>query len=366
MNRILFMPLLQIPSGHHHVAECITEQLKEASDCIQCEKVELLSYCYGKAESLVSSTYLQWIHTFPHLYSRIYKSAAVQQAKSNKRFLTYEKLFLKKMLYLLHQKKPDIVVCTHALPSYLVNQLKSMGLWKGTVINVYTDYFINDLWGIQHIDYHFVPSFHIKQELRSKGVESNLIFVTGIPVHPIFKEPRHRLKEQVNYSILISGGNMGAGSIMKVLHQLNPLGKVVYRVLCGKNKKLYESVVRLKHPCIHAIPYISSKQDMNQLYNEADAIISKPGGVTITECLWKGLPVFVYDALPGQEEFNLHYLKQQGLIYHLEEWKTVTSLEKTIINTINQNLTTFLIKTDAFQKSIEKQGIPSIIQNLLH
>ena len=59
MARVLFLPLLQIPSGHHHVADCIQEQLKNTSNSFSFEKVELLSYSYGKAEKLISSLYLQ-------------------------------------------------------------------------------------------------------------------------------------------------------------------------------------------------------------------------------------------------------------------------------------------------------------------
>lgn len=50
---------------------------------------------------------------------------------------------------------------------------------------------------------------------------------------------------------------------------------------------------------------------MNQLYNKADAILTKPGGVTISEALQKKLPILVHTSLPGQEEINLDYLLEK-------------------------------------------------------
>ncbi|QGS68545.1 hypothetical protein CV093_08425 [Oceanobacillus sp. 143] len=99
------------------------------------------------------------------------------------------------------------------------------------------------------------------------------------------------------------------------MDHLNPSGSIFYKVLCGKNIDLFQSIERLNHSHIKPLPYLESKEEMNHLYNEADAIITKPGGVTITESLWKKLPIFVYEALPGQEEINLNYLQRQGLIF---------------------------------------------------
>lgn len=97
---------------------------------------------------------------------------------------------------------------------------------------------------------------------------------------------------------------MGTGSINRLLKRLHPSGSIIYKVLCGRNEKLFQFVKQLNHPYIKAIPYITKKEEMNVLYDKADAIITKPGGITITECLWKQVPIFVYEALPGPEEMN--------------------------------------------------------------
>ena len=363
MYRILFMPFLQIPSGHHHVADSIKQQLQETSDQFHYEKVEILSHYFGQIETFISSFYLQWIHKLPGVYSKVYR-ATVNKRGSDKRYYVYEALFLNKVRKLIEQTKPDIIICTHALPSYLLDKLKRKNIWSGPVINVYTDYYINDLWGMKDIDYHFVPSIHSKQALIRRGINQNQIFVTGIPIDPIFKVKNKIQRKQGQWQLLISGGNMGAGSIQQLLQTLNPSGSVLYNVLCGKNEALFQHIERLHHPYINALPYIDSKEKMNLLYDEADAIITKPGGITITECLWKRLPVFVYEALPGQEEFNLNYLSDQGLVYHPGDWNSTSNREETLIDMLTNNLLDTNERVELFSKSIEKLEPAEIIERI--
>ncbi|RCK12651.1 hypothetical protein DT075_09355 [Bacillus licheniformis] len=69
------------------------------------------------------------------------------------------------MQQIIAEKKPDIVFCTHALPSYLLNRLKGQ-FPDMKVVNVYTDFFVNRIWGREKIDYHFAP---IQTELLLKS-----------------------------------------------------------------------------------------------------------------------------------------------------------------------------------------------------
>lgn len=363
MLRILFLPFLRIPSGHHHAAESIRAELENINLTCHFEKVDILSYSYGRAEKWVSSVYLSWIHKFPNIYSTVYKIVSLRERKINKRFYLYEWLFLNKMKQLILETNPDIIICTHALPSYLIARLKKNMDWTGTVINVYTDYFVNQLWGRDGIDYHFVPSIFSKEDLLVRGVKPEQMIATGIPVHPIFRKEKESSQKTNQYTVLISGGNMGAGSIHRLLKRLIPSGAISYKVLCGKNKKLYQDVEHLNHPNIEAIDYISNKQEMNFLYNQADAMITKPGGITVTECLWKKIPIIVYEALPGQEEMNLHYLRNEKLIYFLNNWDVSKNVEKMILDILKDRLR-LEQQLNRFKNCIEKKDVSQFIKKI--
>ena len=244
-------------------------------------------------------------------------------------FRWYQHIFLKKLEQLLQDEKPDAIVCTHGFPSYLLSQLKMKGKCNVPVINVYTDFFINNVWGREGIDVHFVPSQEVKETLiRKHQIPSERIIITGIPVHEEISKTAYKLINRNQPKILIAGGNSGLGGILKLSAELKKSTHFDFLVLCGNNHKLYDEILSWNLDHIKPLPYLSSRSDMNKLYEEVDAIVTKPGGVTISEALRKRLPVFVHAFLPGQEEINLTYLKKQKLIFELGHQE---SLEEQLI-----------------------------------
>ncbi|MBS4199590.1 UDP-glucuronosyltransferase [Bacillus sp. FJAT-49732] len=321
---VLFLPFLQIPSGHHQTANALIDGLQTLHPQITCDKVDVLSYSYGKVESLVSNIYLKWIDAFPGMYHFIYKNTVYKNIEKNKRYWLYEWLFISNMKKLIKEKQPDLIVCTHALPAYMMSYLKEKGGLTIPVINVYTDYFIHRFWGVKYIDFHFVPSYQMKKYLIQKGIKDEHIYITGIPIHSkIIKQKKAVAPASLfKLSVLIAGGNLGVGAIEELIRHIGeggPNRQIKFYVLCGKNKKLYQKLNSMQKSHIIPFPYIHSREEMNSLYDQMDAILTKPGGVTISECLFKRKTIFIYDALPGQEEINLKYLKELGVVYHLNK-----------------------------------------------
>ncbi|HEK9100151.1 UDP-glucuronosyltransferase [Bacillus pfraonensis] len=320
---ILFLPFLQIPSGHHQVAQALIEGIQKDQFNIKCDLVDILSYSYGRIEALVSNVYLKWIKEFPDFYNWIYQNSVYKNVEENKRYRLYELLFVPFMRKLLRDKQPDLIICTHALPSYVLNYLKEKGELKTPVINVYTDYFIHSCWGIKNIDFHFVPSHHMKEFLKNKGISNEKIFITGIPIHKKIKKQKEHIVKFTSsaLSVLITGGSLGVGAIEDLIHKIGTETKIHFYVLCGKNDNLYQKLQQLQRDNITPLKYITCREKMNKLYDQIDAIVTKPGGVTISESLFKRKPIFIYHVLPGQEEINLQQLKKLGVIFYLNKWK---------------------------------------------
>ena len=194
------------------------------------------------------------------------------------------------MEQVLADEKPDLIVCTHGFPSHLLIQLKMKGKCHVPVINVYTDFFINSVWGREGIDAHFLPSQEVKDTLiRKYQFPNENWFVTGIPVHEEITKITHRSINKNQPKILIAGGNSGLGGILKLTEELKKSSRFDYFVLCGKNQKLYDELNSWNVDHIKPIPYLPFRSEMNKLYEEVDAIVTKPGGVTISEALRKRL-----------------------------------------------------------------------------
>ena len=188
------------------------------------------------------------------------------------------------------EEKPDLIVCTHGFSTYLLSQLKRKRKCDVPVINIYTDFFINHVWGREEIDYHFLSSKDVKDEFRKKyHIPKQRMVVTGIPAHQEITKNTKAKKRGSRPKILISGGNNGLGGIVTILGKSKQSSQLDFYVLCGKNDKLFHEILSWNVDHIKPLPYISSRIEINNLYEEIDAIITKTGRVTISEVLQKRL-----------------------------------------------------------------------------
>ncbi|SFL85860.1 UDP-N-acetylglucosamine:LPS N-acetylglucosamine transferase [Gracilibacillus orientalis] len=365
-TKILFLPFLNIPSGHHQVADSLMYEIELNEPRIKCEKAEILSYSYGKLEALVSGIYLKWIHLFPHLYNWIYQQSVYKNIEQHKKFRLYELLFLAQMKQLINEKQPDCVICTHALPSYMLNVMKEKGIINIPVINVYTDFFIHRFWGTNHIDFHFVSSPNMKELLEKKGIPEERIWFTGIPVHHEIKPDRKPVMKHHSscLSIMVTGGNLGVGAMEDLLNNIKTSGKIKFYVLCGKNNLLYRKLQRLNNTNIIPLKYITCRKEMNELYDSIDGILTKPGGVTISECLRKRKPTFIYHALPGQEVINLDQLQQLGVVFYLSDWRDIESQLFTFFDN-NEHLVEMNSSLESYHRQLVDKRISELIQQIL-
>ncbi|TKC19529.1 MGDG synthase family glycosyltransferase [Robertmurraya kyonggiensis] len=365
---VLFLPFLQIPSGHHQVANTLIDGLKQIHPHIKCEKVDILAYSYGKVENLISSVYLKWIKIFPKTYNLVYRKVVIKDNQEEKRYRLYELLFLPFIKRLIRERKPDLIVCTHSLPAYMLNHLKEREGLKIPVANVYTDYFVHRLWGTKNIEFHFAPSSSMKGYLKEKGVREERIFVTGIPVHSKIRKVDSTKFSKVRdtYNFLITGGNLGVGAIEELIKQfkdyVSPL-KVKFFILCGKNKRLLERLISLQMEHLVPYPYIDCMEKMNHLYDEIDAVITKPGGVTISECLSKSKPIFIYHALPGQEKINLQELQKLGVVFLLNKDKPFEHLFALLQE--EQALLDYQQRVAAYQQDVQSTEPAEILASFL-
>ncbi|MFD2629148.1 MGDG synthase family glycosyltransferase [Oceanobacillus kapialis] len=363
-REVLFLPFLKMASGHHHVADTLMEETIKINHDINTSKVDILSYSFGVVEKMVSSFYMKWIHLFPTSYDRLYYYLAFRNVAKRSRALHYELLFSSNFQKLVTRKNPSLLFCTHALPSNIAASLKQRGKLDSVVVNVYTDFFINRVWGIKGVDYHLVPSLTVKKFLVELGVEEAHIFLTGIPVHHAFQPAPPRKEETGQYAVLVTGGNMGAGSLENLLPENSQSSSLQYYILCGNNEKLYKRLLARKNEHIIPIPYISSKQQMNELYDKVDAVLTKPGGVTVSECLIKQKPIFVSHALPGQERINKEELEKHGLMMQLTSDKSV---EEQIISYLENEeaMNLYQQSVGEFHGHLDKRNLGEILEEIM-
>jgi len=267
------------------------------------------------------------VNKSPELWGYFYKRTERKSVRANKSPLLklFDQFNYKKYLAALDSLKPHAVLCTHFLPYLAVADTIKKSNWNIPFFSVPTDFDAHSLWINPSVKRYYVATEETSWTLQAHGIDPNNIQVTGIPIVPSFskKIKRSAARTALNFpqkpfTILISSGGYGIGvidelvpSVVEFISQYkNKQFHVI--VTCGKNDTLYQKLSRLKFPHdVHLtlyrfIPFIDKLMDC------ADIIITKSGGLTTSEALAKGLPMLIFDPIPGQEGRNADYVVEHG------------------------------------------------------
>lgn len=305
-------------AGHTQAAYALSSHLRKLSPNIQTKVLELGSFLNPKVAPLIINAYRKTVTTQPKLVGYMYKQ---QYKKPLNRLTTLalHKLFYTHTRSVVRQLNPSAIVCTHPIPSAVISRLKRLGT-KVPLCNVLTDYDAHGTWISQEVDLYLVSSDEVKGKLMLRGIAEEKIKVTGIPVHPNFWEhPGHdEVRTRFNLknmpTVLVMGGGWGMLND-KVLHQLLAgWHENIQIIFClGRNDKVRHSMEQdplFQQENIHIIGYTT---EVDKLMEVSDLLITKPGGITCSEGLAKGIPMLFHNPIPGQEEENVHYFTARGL-----------------------------------------------------
>jgi processive 1,2-diacylglycerol beta-glucosyltransferase len=174
-----------------------------------------------------------------------------------------------------------------------------------------------------------------------RGVDKDLIYPLGIPVKPDFlkKYPREDTLKSLNLNpnkktVLLMGGSLGLGKITLLYEELQKVAMDIQVVaITGNNKKLFSQLRDLSINSYKTTRIVGYTTEVNKYMQACDLLITKPGGLTITEALICGVPLAVFSAIPGQEQKNAEFLLNNNLAVSLAEGKNCS----TILNNLLSN-----------------------------
>ena len=223
-----------------------------------------------------------------------------------------------KMEKYIMEYNPQVIVCTHATPTGLVAHLLKENKISIPVVAVVTDFILHRLWIYPEIKHYVVAHEGMKNFLMVQGIEHNAIKVLGIPVEERFSIPvtKQSIFEKLGLdcnqkTLLIMGGGAGMLPMDKIVLCCEKI-KEVFQILVvtGNNTKMYTKLLTLQPKLRNKVKIFGYVDSIHELMTISQLIISKPGGMTTAETLCKGLPIIIYQPIPGQEEGNTNYLMQ--------------------------------------------------------
>ena len=242
-----------------------------------------------------------------------------------------QRLSAQKLFTEIADYKPDAIVCTHFLPAELLADAVLQKRLQCPVWVMVTDFDLHQMWVHDGITGYFVANEEISFRLESSGVPKSHIVVTGIPVMPEFvnRPERDVSAAKVGFNpahktLLIMGGGAGLGINCHLVNSLLCLqADVQIIVMAGKNKSLLDELIKLSTQWPGRLVAIGYTDKVPELMACADLVITKPGGLSTSECLVMGLPMVLINPIPGQEERNASYLLQEGVAQRADDVATL-------------------------------------------
>jgi len=222
----------------------------------------------------------------------------------------------KKLVKYIADMKPDVIISTHFFASEVIADLKEKNLTSSKLITIVTDYGLHAWWVCEGTDAYIVASEDTRRDLEKRGVDPAKIRVMGIPIEPVFSKTMDKpkifketgLRDDL-FTILVIGGGFGVGPIEGIVKVISQIPKELQTVVvCGKNEDLVRKIQSLKDEYKLNMKVLGFIDNVYEYMDISDILISKSGGITVSESLAKEIPLVVISPILGQETRNCAFL----------------------------------------------------------
>ncbi|WP_091997630.1 MGDG synthase family glycosyltransferase [Paraburkholderia lycopersici] len=310
-------------AGHTRAAEALLAFAQTHPAGIEASHLDVMDYVPATFRKLYADLYIEVVTSQPALWGYLYRKTDEADPASlpQKVRRAVERLNCRALLAEIARHQPDAIICTHFLPAELLSREIRHGRVRTPVWVQVTDFDLHSMWIVPGMSGYFAASDEIAWRMGMRGVPASSVTVSGIPVMPAFGQPLDRVSCAADFGLdakrltflMMSGGAGLAGleTLAARLLEMNAGFQLV--VLAGRNEAMLAALRALaaQHPG-RLFPQGFTHR-VERLMACADLAITKPGGLTTSECLAMQLPMIVTSPIPGQEERNADYLLEQGV-----------------------------------------------------
>jgi processive 1,2-diacylglycerol beta-glucosyltransferase len=319
MGRRVLILAAGIGSGHNIAAGVLESCFRASPEVDEVQKLDVLESTNEVYRTLYDDGYFALVDAVPWLVGWGY-DAQDPPFKLAPWIRAWDRINTTSTAKEIRAFRPDIVVCTHFLPTRLVSLMLTRGVLEARLAVVTTDYDFQGLWLSSPFNHFFVAREETKAHMAAIGVPADRITVSGIPVGPHLGDPIDGQSVRRRYELLpdrpillISAGAAGGAYTQTIVRQTFRLKNDFQAVVvCGRNEQLknqIEGLVALRRDRYRVLGFTN---DMPDLMRAATLFVGKPGGLTSSECMAAGLPMILIHPIPGQEVRNSDFLLEEG------------------------------------------------------
>lgn len=303
-----------IGAGHIRAAQAIEDAGRALGNC-EVKVIDFLRYLSPALSRATEEAYYAATKHIPRAYKFLYD---LEDRPATKLKSIQAKVGSGKMFRLLMEEKPAAVISTHFMPAGCISEFD----YAGPKAVVLTDYVPHPIWLYRNIDLYFVAHEEMKEYLVKSGIAAEKVHVTGIPIKQEFSQcfDRIELRKELGLApelpvILITSGGHGIGPMKEMLLSMRRVkmpAQVV--VITGSNEPLREQLqaIKAEYDFPYPVTILGFVADIHRWMAASDLLVSKAGGLTVSEALAVGLPMLVVRPTPGQEDGNTDFLLERG------------------------------------------------------
>jgi 1,2-diacylglycerol 3-beta-galactosyltransferase len=303
--------------GHRAAAEAIRDALyqKHGHRAVSVDMIDVLRDYSPVPLKYAPELYPMWVNRSKKSWEAGYKlsdNSSSARIVSTTIYHTIES-GLKR---LFREHPSDVIVCVHSLVTRPVMKALMSKPYRPPYMVVVTDLVTTHyLWYEKRVERCLVPTQAAYERGLAAGLTPAQLRVTGLPVHPHFinslttkAEARASLGWDADLpAVLLVGGGAGMGPVFKTARTINDRRlNCQLIVIAGRNESLRQQL----EACAWNQPtkIYGFRTDMPVILNATDLVVTKAGPATITEACIAGVPMILYDAIPGQETGNVDFI----------------------------------------------------------
>lgn len=310
-------------AGHMRAAEAIRAHADTHEAGIAATHLDVMDFVPGGFRKLYTDFYIGLVNRHPALWGYLYQLTNDAQPDGSLQRLRrgIERLNTRALLREIIAFDADAIICTHFLPAEILSRMKRNGSICCPIWVQVTDFDLHRMWVHEHMAGYFAASEEVAYRMRALGIPPHTVHVTGIPIMPSFAQVPQRKScadefglDPARTTMLLMGGGAGVGGLEAVAASLLALqADFQLIVLAGKNAAALTALTALAERYPGRLLAQGFTSHVERLMACTDLVITKPGGLTTSECLAMGLPMIVNAPIPGQEERNADFLLEQGV-----------------------------------------------------
>ncbi|KAB2329798.1 glycosyltransferase [Cytobacillus depressus] len=345
-------------SGHVQATSVLANNLRERN--IEPIVSDLFGESYPAISTFTQSLLMKSFSTHSSFYKWFYYGTNKLNSNGLVQFSSY--FGRKRLLELVFMHQPSFILLT--FPLHAASSLKKKSRMSIPTYTVVTDYCLHPYWMNPFIHHYFVSTEAVKSCLLSHQVSEKRITVSGIPIRSQFETPADK---QVIYEkfhlcpqrkvITILAGAFGVLKNVKELCEL----LIHFRtyqivVICGKNDSLFSSLMPIAFLFPESFRLLGYIEDIHELFAISHCLITKPGGITLTEAAAMQVPLILHSPIPGQELENAAFFAENGAAFISHTTLEVVNHVQTILQ--NEEISN---RMKSAQKYIYKRDSASVI-----